>query len=331
MVPSPSAPPSPARLVAGFAAVYLIWGSTYLAIRFGVETLPPLLMAATRFAVPGAALYVWMRRRGAPRPTPAQWRAAAISGSLLLAGGNGVVTWAEQWVPSGLTALIVASVPLWMAAMSWVVEPGARPGARGIAGIVLGFAGVAWLVEPGGELGRDPQTLLGALGIVLASALWAAGSLASRHLPRPGNAFLSSAMQMLAGAGALALAGTLAGEWSRMHPETVSARSVVSLFYLMTFGSVIALSAYVWLMHVTTPAKASTYAYVNPVVAVFLGWAIAGETVTSRTVVAAAVIIAAVVMITTERRRVPAAGPPVAPISGSAAPAVATATVPARR
>jgi drug/metabolite transporter (DMT)-like permease len=334
MVPAPASPPSRALLAAGFAAVYLIWGSTYLAIRFGVETLPPFLMAATRFVIPGAVLYVWIRRRGAPRPSAAHWRAAAVSGSLLLLGGNGVVTWAEQWVPSGLTALIIASVPLWMAAISWVVEPGARPGARGIAGIVLGFAGVAYLVNPGGDLGRDPHTLIGALSIVLASGLWAAGSLTSRHLPRPGNAFLSSAMQMLAGAAALAVAGTLAGEWGRVDLAAVSVRSAVSLLYLMTFGSVIALSAYVWLMQVSTPAKVSTYAYVNPVVAVFLGWAVAGEAVSSQTVAAAAVIIASVVMITTERRRVAAGGPPTAPPTGAvaaAAPATAAATVPARR
>jgi len=303
MVPAHSSPPSTSKLIAGFAAVYVIWGSTYLAIRFGVETLPPLLMAASRFVIPGAVLYFWLRRRGAPKPTAAQWRAAAVSGSLLLLGGNGIVTWAEQWVPSGMTALIVASVPLWMAAMSWIVEPGARPGPRGIAGIVLGFAGVAYLVEPGGEAGRDPHTLIGALSIVLASALWAAGSLTSRHLPRPGNAFLTSALQMLAGSGALVLAGTLAGEWGRIDPAAVSVRSAVSLLYLMTFGSVIALSAYVWLMQVSTPAKVSTYAYVNPVVAVFLGWVLAGETVTTRTLGGAAVIIASVVMITTERRR----------------------------
>lgn len=311
MVPAAPAP-SRAKLTAGFAAVYLIWGSTYLAIRFGVETLPPFLMAASRFVVPGAVLYAWIRRRGAPRPTAAQWRAAAVSGSLLLLGGNGLVTWAEQWVPSGLTALIIASVPLWMAAMSWVVEPGARPGPRGVGGILLGFAGVAFLVEPGGELGRDPHTLAGALAVVAASGLWAAGSLTSRHLPRPDHPFLASAMQMIGGATALAVAGTLAGEWSRVDLAAVSPRSAVSLLYLMAFGSVLGLSAYVWLMKVSTPAKVSTYAYVNPVVAVFLGWAVAGEPVTGRTVGAAVVIIASVVMITTERRRSrdAAGGPP---------------------
>jgi drug/metabolite transporter (DMT)-like permease len=318
MVPAPSATPSTTKLLAGFAAVYVIWGSTYLAIRFGVETLPPFLMAATRFVIPGAVLYAWFRRRGAPAPTGAQWRAATLSGSLLLLGGNGTVTWAEQWVPSGLTALIIASVPLWMAAMSWVVEPGARPGPRGIAGIVVGFAGVAYLVEPGGELGRDPHTLIGALSIVLASALWAAGSLTSRHLPRPDNAFLASAMQMLGGSAALAIAGTLAGEWSRVDLAAVSPRSALSLLYLMTFGSVIALSAYVWLMKVSTPAKVSTYAYVNPVVAVLLGWGLAGEAVTSRTLAAAAVIIASVVMITTERRTAPRGSAP-SPIAATVA------------
>lgn len=325
MAIAPSPAPSRTRLAAGFAAVYLIWGSTYLAIRFGVESLPPFLMAATRFAVPGTVLYVWFRRRGARRPTGAQWRATAVSGALLLLGGNGLVTWAEQWVPSGLTALIIASVPLWMAAMSWVVEPGVRPGLRGIAGILLGFGGIAFLVEPGGDLGGDPHTMVGALVIVLASALWAAGSLTSRHLPRPDNAFLASSMQMLGGAAALVVAGTISGEWTRIDLAAVSARSFVALLYLMVFGSVIALSAYVWLMKVSTPAKASTYAYVNPVVAVFLGWAIASEPVTSRTVTAAVVIVAAVVMITTERRAAPGGTPE--PPAGSPAAAVAGAAL----
>jgi len=307
MNPPPADSPAPSRLtlVAGFAAVYLIWGSTYLAIRFGVETLPPFLMAATRFVVPGAAMYAWLRLRGTPAPTRAQWRAAAVTGSLMLLGGNGLVTWAEQWVPSGLTALVIASVPLWMGVMSWLVEPSARPGPRGILGIVVGFAGVAVLVEPHGELGGSPRTLLGAFAVVIASGLWAAGSLYGRRAPRPSNAFLGSSMQMLGGAAALAITGTLAGEWGRVDLAGVTPKSVMSLLYLMTFGSVIALSSYVWLLQVTTPAKVSTYAYVNPVVAVFLGWALAAEPISLRTLFAAAVIVTAVVLVTTERKPPP--------------------------
>jgi drug/metabolite transporter (DMT)-like permease len=301
MNPPPGSAPSRLAVGLGFTAIYLIWGSTYLAIRFGVETIPPFLMAATRFLVPGAVIYAWLRHRGEPAPTGAQWRQACVVGALMLLGGNGLVTWAEQWVVSGLAALIIASVPLWMGAMNWLVEPQARPGARGIAGVLIGFGGVAFLVGPGGELAADRPMLLGALALVLASASWAAGSLVARREHRPKSPFLATAMQMLGGSAALLVTGTLAGEWQRLDPTAISASSVLSLVYLMTFGSVIGLSAYVWLLQVTTPAKVSTYAYVNPVVAVFLGWAFAGEAVTAHTVAAAVVIVVAVVLITTER------------------------------
>jgi drug/metabolite transporter (DMT)-like permease len=320
MSPPPAAAPSRLAVALGFAAIYLIWGSTYLAIRFGVETIPPFLMAATRFAVPGAVIYAWLRHRGEPAPTRAQWRQAFVVGALMLLGGNGLVTWAEQWVPSGLAALIIASVPLWMGAMNWLVEPGARPGARGVAGVLIGFAGVAFLVGPGGELAADRRLLLGAFALVLASASWAAGSLVARREHRPRSPFLATAMQMLGGSAALLVTGTLAGEWQRLDPTTISASSVLSLLYLMTFGSVIGLSAYVWLLHVTTPAKVSTYAYVNPVVAVFLGWALAGEAVTGHTVAAAVVIVISVVLITTER-----------PVRRAVAPSVREAVNPEAR
>lgn len=305
MQTSPPSAPSRTSLVGGFLAVYIIWGSTYLAIRFGVESMPPFLMAAVRYVVPGALMYAWMRRRGAPAPTGRQWRNAAVVGALMLLGGNGIVTWAEQWVPSGLTALIIASVPLWMGLMNWMVEPASRPRARGITGIFLGFAGVAILVKPGGDLAGDPRTVGAALAIVLASGLWAAGSLVARKADSPPSPFLATAMQMLTGAGALAITGTLSGEWGRLDLAAVTVKSALALFYLMTFGSIVALSAYVWLLQVTTPAKVSTYAYVNPVVAVLLGWALAAESVSGRTLTAAAIIILAVVLITTERARRP--------------------------
>ncbi|MGQ0722086.1 MAG: EamA family transporter [Candidatus Eiseniibacteriota bacterium] len=311
MNPPPGAAPSRLGLVLGFAAVYLIWGSTYLAIRFAVETLPPFWMAAFRHGVTGLAMYAWLRRRGEAPPTREQWRQAVVVGTLLLLGGNGLVSWAEQWVPSGLTALIIASVPLCMGAMSWLVEPSARPGARGIAGVLIGFGGVAFLVGPGGEIAADPRTLLGALSLVVACVAWAAGSLLARRRHKPKSPFLATAMQMIAGGAALAVVGALAGEWRRVDLASVSTVSALSLLYLMTFGSLIGFSAYVWLLQATTPAKVSTYAYVNPVVAVFLGWAFADESVTAHTAVAAAIILFSVVLITTERR-----GP-----SGAAAPA----------
>jgi drug/metabolite transporter (DMT)-like permease len=228
MDPPAHTAPSRVALGLGFAAIYLIWGSTYLAIRFGVQTLPPFLMAATRFAVPGAVIYASLRRRGEPRPTGAQWRQAAVVGALMLLGGNGLVSWAEQWVPSGLAALIIASVPLSMGAMNWLVEPAARPGARGIAGVLLGFAGVAFLVGPGGDLGADRSTLLGALALVVASVSWAAGSLVARRADKPKNPFLTTAMQMLAGSASLVVARTVAGEWQRVDLATITATSIVA-------------------------------------------------------------------------------------------------------
>lgn len=294
-----------------FAAVYFIWGSTYLAIRVAVETMPPFLMAAVRFGVSGVLLYVWCRRRGIPAPTRSQWRATAIVGTLLLLGGNGLVTWAEQWVPSGLAALLVASMPLWMGLMAWVVEPAARPSRRSVAGLVLGFGGVALLVKPGGDIAADPQVLVGGLAVLLASALWAAGSLYSRRSDVPPNPFLSTAMQMICGGLALTIAGSLSGEWSRLDPASISTEAWIALAYLISFGSIVAFSAYVWLLRASSPAKVSTYAFVNPVVAVALGWALLGEVVSGTTIVAAAVIVAAVALITTVRspRSVASPGP----------------------
>jgi drug/metabolite transporter (DMT)-like permease len=291
---------SRSKLVLAFLAVYIIWGSTYLAIRFGVESMPPFLMASVRFAIPGVALVWWRRARGAPAPTLPHWRSAAIVGALLLLGGNGIVTWAEQWVPSGLTALLIASVPLWMGVMNWMIEPAARPKARGIAGLFLGFAGVGILVDPRGEIATDGPQFLAALAIVAASAFWAAGSLYSRRAELPRDPLLSTGLQMVGGAAALLVTGTVMGEWARVDLAAVTAKSALSLAYLIVFGSIVAFSAYVWLLRATTPAKVSTYAYVNPVVAVFLGWALAAEPMTARTLVAAAIIVTSVIMITTD-------------------------------
>jgi drug/metabolite transporter (DMT)-like permease len=317
-MPSSAEPRTPGTfaVVLAFAAVYLIWGSTYLAIRFAVESMPPFLMAGARHLVPGLVLVAWAGRRRPPRPTPRQIRDTAVVGLLLLLGGNGLVTWAEQWVPSGLTALLVASVPLWMGLMSGLVEPASRPRARGIAGLVLGFAGVGLLVEPRGELAADARTLAGALGVLAAAFLWAAGSLWSRRADLPRDPLLATGIEMLAGSAGLALVGTALGEWPRVDPGAVTTRSALSLLYLATFGSIVGFSAYVWLLQVAAPAKVATYAYVNPVVAVVLGVTLGGEALGARTVAAAAVIVAAVVMITSERTRRPppaSSGPPASP------------------
>ncbi|HEV8631542.1 MAG TPA: drug/metabolite exporter YedA [Thermoanaerobaculia bacterium] len=291
------------KVAAAFAAVYVLWGSTYLAIRFALETLPPFWMASSRFLIAGSLLYVWARRRGAAPPQRLHWRSALIVGGLLLLGGNGGVVWAEQRVPSGLAALLVATVPLWMVMLDGAGRGWRRPATQVLLGVALGLAGVALLVGPGrfaGGRGVDP---LGAVVLIAASLSWTAGSLYSRRAPLPASPLLGTAMQMLGGGACLAVAGLVAGEWHRLDLAAASQRSLLAVAYLVVFGSLVGFTAYAWLLRVSTPPLVATYAYVNPVVAVLLGWAFAGEPVTARTLVAAAVIVGAVMLITTHRAR----------------------------
>ena len=294
--------PSRLRVVAAFAAVYVLWGSTYLAIKFALESLPPFWMAASRFLIAGAILYVWARRRGEPAPRRIHWRSALIVGGLLLLGGNGGVVWAEQRVPSGLAALLVATVPLWMVMLDGAGRGWKRPPVQVLAGVGIGLAGVALLVGPGrlGGGGIDP---VGAAVLIAASLSWTAGSLYSRRAPLPSSPLLGTAMEMLGGGALLAVAGLFAGDWQRLDLAAATPRSLLAVGYLVVFGSLVGFTAYVWLLKVSPPPLAATYAYVNPVVAVFLGWALADEPVTGRTLVAAAVIIGAVVLITTYRAK----------------------------
>lgn len=287
-------------VVAAFAAVYLIWGSTYLGIRYAIETIPPFLMAGVRVLIAGGILYVWARRRGAPRPTRVEWRAAAVIGVLLLTIGNGAVTWAEQYVASGVAALLVAIVPFWMVLFEWLRPGGVRPTLAVIVGLVMGFGGLGLLIGPG-EAGGTAVHLVGAAVLVSGSIAWAAGSIYSRTAPLPSSPILSTAMEMLAGGVALVVLGLAAGEGVQLELARVSPQSLLALFYLIVFGSLIGYTAYVWLLQVSTPARVSTYAYVNPVVAVFLGWALAGEPLTPRVLIATAVIVGSVVVITLSR------------------------------
>jgi drug/metabolite transporter (DMT)-like permease len=293
--------PSRLKLGLAFAAIYVFWGSTYLAIRIAIQTLPPFWMAASRFLVAGSVLYLWARRRGAPSPSRVQWRAAAIVGLLLLLGGNGGVVWAEQRVPSGLAALIVALVPLWMVLLDGAGRGWRRPPSRVLVGIGLGLVGVGLLVGPGHFAGGHGVDPLGAGALVVGTLSWATGSLYARRAALPAAPLLATAMEMLAGGLGLAVAGALNGEWHRLDLATTSVESLLAVGYLIVAGSLIGFTAYVWLLRVSTPPLVATYAYVNPVVAVLLGWAILGEPVTGRTLLAAAVIIGAVVLITTHR------------------------------
>ncbi len=288
--------PRKAKLVAAFAAVYVLWGSTYLAIRFGVETIPPFLMAGTRHLTAGLLLYLWLRLRGGPRPDRRHWRTAVFIGGLMLLGGNGLVTWAEQRVPSGLAALIVASVPLWMALLDGI-QKRLHPRLPVVAGLLIGLGGLLVLVAPGNFAGKGRVDLLGAGALLVAALCWTTGSLYSRQARLPKSILTATAMEMIGGGVLLWIAGLLFGEGSRLDLAAVSARSLLSLGYLIVFGSLIGFSAYVYLLHATTPARVSTYAYVNPIVAVLLGWAFAGEALTLRIALATVGIVASVVLI----------------------------------
>jgi drug/metabolite transporter (DMT)-like permease len=291
-----------------FASVYIIWGSTYLGIRYAIQTMPPFLMAGGRFLISGVVLYALTAWQGAPRPTRTHWKSAAIIGALLLMGGNGLVTFAEQRVPSGLAALLVAIVPLWMVMLNWL-RSGDRPGWPIIIGVLVGLAGIVVLVSPGEATNGAPVDLLGAGVIVFAAFCWANGSLYARNAPLPKSSLQGTSMEMLVGGVLLTLAGTLRGEWAQFDLSKVTPVSWVAFAYLVVFGAVIAYSSYTWLLTVVPPARASTYAYVNPVVAVFLGWLLAGEPLTIRTMIAAAVIVGAVVIINTYRDKRPAPAP----------------------
>jgi drug/metabolite transporter (DMT)-like permease len=292
---------SRAQIVAAFASIYLIWGSTYLAIRYAVETIPPFLMGGIRFVVSGALLYLWARSRGAPRPTRLHWRNAIIAGGFLLLGGNGAVVWAEQFVPSGLTALLVSILPFWLVIIEWVRPPRQRPSGAVLIGIVLGFIGIVVLVGPSDVGGHGDVSPLGALVLILGSLSWAIGSFWSRDAQLPESGLLTTGMEMLGGGALLLIVGALTGELSDIDVHRISNASAVGLVYLITFGSLLGFTSYIWLLDKVSPARLGTYAYVNPIVAVLLGWAIAGEKLSIRTAVAAAIVICAVALITTAR------------------------------
>ncbi|MDR3563263.1 MAG: EamA family transporter [Negativicutes bacterium] len=285
-------------VILALLAVYFFWGGTYLAMRFAVETMPPLLMAGSRFLTAGAILYLWEMQRGTPVPTLRQWRGTALVGILLLLGGNGGVVWAEQVAPSGIAAIIVAVVPLWMTLLAWLWQGGDRPTLTVAFGLVLGFAGILLLVKSAGTLPMTAALATSYLALVLASVAWAAGSVYSRVAPAPASAFQGIAMQMLVGGAACSLVGLASGEWAALDPAQFSARSLLSFGYLILFGSIIGFSAYIWVLKAADPTLVSTYAYVNPIVAVFLGWALAGESLDWREGLSAAVILLAVLIIT---------------------------------
>lgn len=296
---------SRSQILAAFASIYIIWGSTYLAIRYAVQTIPPFLMGGLRFVISGALLYAWSRYRGAERPSRLHWRNAFIAGGFLLVGGNGAVVWAEQFVPSGLTALLVSILPFWLVIIEWVRPPQRRPAAAVLIGLIIGFIGIVVLVGPGNLGGRGDVRPIGAVVLILGSLSWAIGSFFSRDADLPQSGLLTTGMEMLGGGVLMLVVGTLSGEVSHFDIGHVSAASAIGLLYLVTFGSLLGFTSYIWLLDKVSPARLGTYAYVNPIVAVVLGWAIASERLSFRTAVAAAIVICAVALITTARSSAP--------------------------
>lgn len=302
--------PSRAKIIVAFAAVYIIWGSTYLAIRLGVESIPPFILSGLRFIISGSILYAWVRRR-AERPTLVQWRSAAIVGASLLFLGNGGVSWAEQFVPSGITALIIAISPVWFLLFDWW-HRGVQPTLGGTLGLVLGTLGVLLLIDPANLLGGQEIDPVGAGALVIATMFWAGGSLYSRGSQLPSNPFLATAMEMLSGGMLCVLAGILGGELSDFNVSSILPHSLVSLGYLIVFGSLMGFTSYIWLLRHVQPSMVATYAYVNPIIAVILGWLIADEELGARIVLAAMVIVLAVALITTFSIRKPKLPPSMA-------------------
>jgi drug/metabolite transporter (DMT)-like permease len=288
-------------IIIAFAALYLIWGSTYLAILFAIRSIPPLLMAGSRFVLAGVILYYFAGwRSGSYRFAPVEWRTALIVGACLLLGGNGGVTLSEQYIPSGLAALLVATVPIYISLLSWLFGLSKRPTGITILGLSGGFIGVAVLVGPALRFSgnhESPQAWIGVSILLCSSLIWSAGSLYSRHNRATTSTFLAAAQQMLCGGALLLLAGLIKGELRQFDPRHITALSLGAFVYLVLIGGIIGYVSYAWLLRHCDPAKVATYAYVNPIVAVLLGTAFAGERVTLRMLVGAALIIGSVALV----------------------------------
>lgn len=298
-----AAPKKPLVIIA-FTALYLIWGSTFLGIRFAIETIPPFLMAGARFVSAGAIMYAIAWSQGIGKSSWANWRTSLIIGACLLLAGNGGVTISEQYIDSGLAALIVAVVPIYIVLLAWATGMAPRPIPFVWFGLVGGFIGVGILLGPALRFssngGRHPA--VGMSILLISSFIWSAGSLYSRTAKHAASPFLTAAQQMICGGLLLLLAGAVTGELRRLHPNSISILSLASFAYLVIIGAVVGYTAYIWLLRHCDPAKVATYAYVNPIVAVLLGTAFAGETLTMRTLIAASLIIGSVALVITAQQ-----------------------------
>jgi drug/metabolite transporter (DMT)-like permease len=291
------------KIWAALLSVYIIWGSTYLAIQYAVESMPPFLMASVRFLIAGSILYIWRRLAGDEPPKSVHWRSTAVIGLFLLVGGNGGVVWAEQRVPSGITSVLIASTPFWLVLIDAIRPGGNRPSVRTLIGVLLGFVGILWMIDPF----RDQASLgsidiTGAIVILIGALLWATGSIYGRQAELPKSPLLTTGMEMLTGGAGLLVLASVSGEWGRLDFQAIQQSSILGFLYLIVFGSWIAYSAYSWLLRVAPIPLVATYAYVNPLVAIFLGVVIAKEPLTLRTLVAAFIIIGAVALINATRK-----------------------------
>lgn len=279
-------------------SVYIVWGSTYLAIRFVVESIPPFLSAALRFLISGAILYFWQRAAHNPRPARREWLAAGIIGVFMLLGGNGGLVWAEQRIPSGIASLFIGSTPLWMVLIDAMHPGGRKPVLLTWVGVLVGFIGITLLASPWERAGTNISSDALGVGVLLISALcWSIGSLYSRQAPLPRPPLMGTGMEMLTGGAALLLVGSLAGEWQQLQLSAILPRSIGGLAYLIIFGSMVGFVAYTWLLRNAPTPLVSTYAYVNPLVAIFLGSLLGGEAFSLRILFSAVIIIGAVVLI----------------------------------
>lgn len=304
--------PKKFTILLAFAALYLIWGSTYLGILFAIQTIPPLLMAGIRYSLAGLIMYAIARIGGAPRGSLGDWKTASIVGACLLLGGNGGVTFAEQYVPSGLASLIVATVPIYIALLGWLMGMAPKPTPLVWLGLAGGFAGVAVLVGPALTFSSPSHSHLG-LGMIIllvGSFLWSAGSLYSRTAGNAPSPFLAAGQQMLCGGLMLVAAGSIIGEWPQFHLRAISALSFWAFVYLVLIGAVVGFTAYIFLLRHCDPRKVATYAYVNPVVAIVLGALFASEELSTRTAIGAALIVGSVALVITAQQAKPKTLPP---------------------
>ena len=292
-------------MIAAFAAVYLIWGSTYLGIKIAIETLPPFMMAGVRFLMAGAILMIWARLSGDyEKPKATHWRTSAIVGGFLLLGGNGAVVFAEHYISSSLTALLVATEPFWVVLLIWLWLKGPKPSLKVVSGLAIGFLGV-WLLISGRSVtaataGDGGNEWFGIVAVMIGAVSWAAGSVYGLKAPAPRSAIQTAGMQMLAGGAMLLITSIVLGDWRSVDLAAISARSIYALIYLILFGAVLGFTAYSWLLKNANPPIVATYAYVNPVIAVILGWLILGEGFTGQMLLGAGVVVGSVALITSQ-------------------------------